>query len=133
MAVVLRLVLGFLVCALAYPTFVLFGRSPGAIGGAVWVATFTVGATVFVGVPLFAWFRGRGWLKSWQVVVGGAVAGAAASLPFLVTGWRGLLFFAAVFSAVGAAHALVFWLVAVFRNAALLPTSNTSSTGENAT
>lgn len=115
-----RVVLGFVICSIAYPLVVLSFPNPGAAAGASLVAFFTVSGAVVVGVPLFMWFKKRGWLKWWHSLLGGAVAGVVVSLPFIASGWLGFLYFAAIFSGIGALHALVFWLIAVYRNRALL-------------
>ncbi len=115
-----RVALGFLLCALGYPLVVLASGVPGAAGGAGFVAVFTVGASLIGGLPLWAWFQRNGWFKLWQSLLAGLVLGALASLPFAVAGnVYTVLFFAGVFALIGAAHALLFWLVAVCRNTEL--------------
>jgi hypothetical protein len=39
-------------------------------------------ASLLVGLPMFIFFRRRGWLKLWQIAIGGIVC----ALPFLI-GW----------------------------------------------
>ena len=116
----LRVVLGFLLCALAYPIVIIASGSSGALGGAGYVAVFTVGITVVVAWPLYAWYLKKRWFKLWQSLIGGAFAGLLASVPFAFAGsWYIAWFFASVFGGIGAAHALVFWLVAIWRNGEL--------------
>ena len=106
----------FLICALAYPLVVLLSGSVGAVGGAIMVATFTVTACL-IGIPVFAWYRARQWLTWWQFALGGGVIGIAAASPFLASGsLLGYLAIASGFGALGAAHALAFWVLAIFKN-----------------
>jgi len=127
-----RVVLGFVICSTTYPWVVLSFPNPGAAAGASLVALFTISGALVVGVPLFVWFKKRGWLKCWQSLLGGAVAGVVVSLPFLVSGWLGYLYYAGIFSGIGAFHALVFWVIAVYRNRALLSTARSSAMAETA-
>ena len=111
-----RIWVAFIVCALAYPLVVLFSGKVGAVGGAIVVATFTVIACL-LGIPVFAWYRTKGWLRWWQFAFGGCVIGIAAALPFLASGsLLSYLAIAAVFGAIGACHAAAFWLLAIFKN-----------------
>ena len=110
-----RVPLAFTVCALGYPLVVVVS-DPQHLGGAVYVATFTIAGSLILGVPAFLYFRKRSWWELWRFVVGGLAAGAIVSLPFSVAGLVPFLFFAATFSVIGAAHALAFWLIAVWNN-----------------
>jgi hypothetical protein len=115
-----RVALGFLLCALGYPLVVLASGVPGAEGGAGFVAVFTVGASMLGGLPLWAWFQRNGWFKLWQSLVAGFAIGVLASFPFAFAGNAyTALFFAATFALIGGAHALLFWLGAICRNAEL--------------
>jgi hypothetical protein len=112
-----RVVLALLVCSLVYPVALLISEGQGAAGGALLVALFTVFATVAFGVPLLAWYVRRGWFKLWQVALGGGVIGMVVSLPLgLASGARGALYFALAFAAIGVFHAVLFWLIGVWRN-----------------
>jgi len=111
-----RIWAAFLTCAFAYPLVVLFSGAAGAVGGAIMVAMFTVTACL-IGIPVLAWFRTRQWLKWWQFALGGGVIGIVAALPFLASGsLLGYLAIASGFGALGAAHAVAFWVLAIFKN-----------------
>jgi hypothetical protein len=114
-----RVLLGLLICALAYPALLLLSGGEFSIGAALWVGMFTVGATVLVGLPLLGWFFRRRWVKWWQFLLGGAVCGAVAAFPFAVAGLVPLAAVGAAFVLVGAGHGLAFWFIAVFRNTRL--------------
>lgn len=114
-----RVLLGLLVCSLAYPALMLSSGGEFRVGAALWVAMFTVGATILVGLPLLGWFFRRRWLSWWQFLLGGAACGAVAAIPFAVAGWVPFAAVGAAFVLIGAGHGLVFWFIAVFRNGRL--------------
>ena len=75
-------------------------------------------ATFIVGLPLFIFFRIRGWLRLWQITAGGfLIGGLVATLPYTH------IVFGLMFCAVGATTGLAFWTIAIFRNRALTPGS----------
>ncbi len=113
-----RVIAGFAICSLAFPLLVLL-PDHGYTGPAMFVAAFTFFGTLILGGPAFAHFRARGWFQWWRFLAGGAVAGAIVSIPFVVIGPVLYLVFVAIFSAIGAIHGVVFWLVAVWRNPAV--------------
>lgn len=120
----LRVVVALILCATGYPLAILLSGTAGAPGGAAIVGTFTLGATVLVGVPLFAWFLRRAWLAAWHAVVAGAFAGAVFAVPWALEGnFIAARRFGMLFLAVGALHGLVFWLLAVYRNKTVLAMS----------
>ena len=128
-----RILLGFLVVALAYPLLALLTGGQFGAGGALAVATFTVPVTVLLGWPAFAFFKRRGWLKWWQFGMGGLTVGAVCTLPFIigVTETNAPLstftFIVLFFAALGAIHSIAFWAIAIWRNNDL--TLQSSGTG----
>jgi hypothetical protein len=115
----IRVIVAFIVVALAYPLSVLVIGGEGGLSGALLVASFTVPATLVIGVPLFLLFRHRAWFKWWHFLAGGFVVGLACSLPFLVQGWEATALFAPYFIVFGLLHGVAFWLLAVWRNIGL--------------
>jgi hypothetical protein len=119
-----RVDFGFLLCALALPLFLLVAGDfdPGAVVLAAMATGFTVTGTALVGLPLYIWCREHRCLTLWPFLAGGVVGGAALALPFgpMLGGWEGIKFLSTYFALIGAIHATLFWLVAIFRNAALL-------------
>ncbi|HEX7892031.1 MAG TPA: hypothetical protein VF522_21965 [Ramlibacter sp.] len=111
-----RLIIGFLFCAVAYPGFILLLGGMRAMPVAAVAALFTFTSTFVLGLPLFVWHYQRGWWKLWQFLAGGSCIGALASLLFLAGGGGALIHVTPTFAMVGAAHATVFWLTAVWRN-----------------
>jgi hypothetical protein len=115
-----RLYAALIVVALAYPLGILMFARQHAFGGAMLVGTFTVGASLLLGLPLALWFVHKGWLRLWQAGLAGAVAGVLCVVPFALGGAYGLAAqFLVPFAAVGACHGAVFWLVAIFKNPVL--------------
>jgi hypothetical protein len=78
------------------------------------VASFTASASA-VGVPVYVWFRRRGWLSWWQAVLAGGVIGLACALPFAFRDPRFLVFAVPVFVNIGAIHGWLFWAIALWR------------------
>lgn len=115
-----RLYVALILVALAYPFGVLALAREFAEGGAIIIGTFTVGASLLIGLPLALWFIRRGWLKLWQAALAGAVSGLMCTLPFLLgDGLASASQFLIPFGSVGACHGIAFWLLAIFRNKAL--------------
>jgi hypothetical protein len=113
----LRVNLALAVVALAYPAlFLFFGGWD--VGGAVLVGIFTVPISVFVGIPLVAWFLRHGWFALWQALLAGAFAGLVllCAMYFL---FGGMLSAALPVMTVGALHGFVFWMIAFWRNTAI--------------
>ena len=109
----LRVGVALLIVALACPVGILLLEDQWAIGGAMIVGTFTIGASLLIGAPLVAWCIRRGWLAPWQAVLGGSLAGLLCS---------GVLFLGGLdqgplpFVLFGAAHGFAFWVLAFWRN-----------------
>lgn len=92
-------------------------------GGGIVLATYTYGSTFLFGIPLFLLFRRNSWLRWWQCIAAGALAG----LPFMAALGGFLLFpsagqspeaalssiqVSAMIVGVGAISGFAFWLVA---------------------
>jgi len=99
----------------------------------VWSPVIAIPATLLIGVPMFLWFRRRGWLKQRHVLLGGALVGAIVTLLFAILSltaspnWyyanagrfyvhsssflEGLAY-AALFVPFGVAMAWIFWAIA---------------------
>jgi len=115
-----RVYLALLVVALAYPLAILAWGREFAAGGAVLIGTFTVGASLLIGLPLALFFIRKGWLKFWHAVITGAVAGLLCTIPFFLGGGSGLAnSYLVPFAAVGATHGAAFWLLGFRKNRAL--------------
>jgi hypothetical protein len=116
-----RTIAGFLVVALAYPAYAWIN---GDLVSAFWVLWVTIPATL-IGIALFALFRARRWFAWWQFALGGALLGVLGAIPFLP---RGAVFLLPAFAAIGAAHGLLFWLVAIAGNSGLTSRSTRTPT-----
>lgn len=124
-----RFLIGVLLCALAYPGVILFlAREHWAVPISVVIAgSFTVAGSVLLALLTLAVLRRRGWLRWWQVMMGGALIGGV--LPFVSFQFSGstvdletadgimfVLFTFVWFAGVGAIHALMLWAIAVRGN-----------------
>lgn len=114
-----RVVLGFLFASLAYPAFVALAGPASSTASVLRVAAVTCGGVLLVGLPAFLWFRCRGWWQPWRYLAGGGLGGLLLALVLLKPGAGNVLFLSLVFVFGGLAHALLFWVVAVWRNPAL--------------
>lgn len=114
-----RAALGFAVAVFAYPLFVLLSGTPDAWGGALRVGGVTAIGVLGLGLPAFYVFRCKGWWQPWRFIAGGALGGLVCALFMTDPGAPNFLFFAVVFALGGAAHAVLFWFVAAWRNPAL--------------
>jgi hypothetical protein len=114
-----RVILAFVVIPLLYPLSGLVSGDQQGIAGAIWIASFTIPATVVIGIPLFVLFRRRAWFQWWHFLVGGLVIGLACALPFLFRGWEIAALFAPYFAVFGLLHGAAFWLLAIWRNTGL--------------
>ena len=112
-----RIIAGFLVVALAYPGYAWIR---GDLVSAFWVVWVTIPATL-IGIALFALFRTRHWFEWWHFALGGALLGGLAAMPFFL---GGAVFLLPAFAAIGAAHGLLFWLVAIVGNTGLTTRSS---------
>lgn len=129
-----RVVIGFVVCALAVPVgaFLAFAVKSGSIGQQVLLSSlltagYSVPAVCLVGIPGYLVMR-RHSLRPGAVVAFGAAAGALLSLPFFGAGWLGGVEWMGILIVLGAAHALLFRLVALWKN----PQAGAPATGPSA-
>jgi hypothetical protein len=111
-----RAALAFAVAVFAFPLFVLLLGQPDAWGGALRVGAITVTGVVVIGAPAFLVFRCRGWWEPWRFILGGTLGGLLCAPVFMATGAPTFWFFAILFALGGACHALLFWLIAAWRN-----------------
>jgi hypothetical protein len=127
----LRVVLGILAVAFFVPT-ASFLASHGH-NGFFFPCLVTVPSALFLALPSFIYLRNRGWLDLGHFVWAGLATGVLCfivqltlfrswSAPLLTAG---MLFWAAL----GAAHATIFWGVAVLGNRALRPNHSMHSDG----
>lgn len=114
-----RVLLAFLLAVSVFPGIILFSGAHDAWQGALRVGSVTAISVLGPGVPGFIYFRCRGWWRPWQFVVGGVLGGLLGGVVFLQTDAANFGFLLAMFAAAGAGHALLFWLVAVWRNPGL--------------
>lgn len=114
-----RVAIAFALLVLAHVAFAVAMRREFGTAGALTVAAAGVGGLVVLGVPAFVVFRRRGWLSWWQFATGGAALGLACAVPFAVGGGTLAVALAPTFAALGMLHAVLFWLIAIWRNKAL--------------
>ncbi|MBL0291897.1 MAG: hypothetical protein IPQ15_14970 [Betaproteobacteria bacterium] len=108
-----RIVVAFVVVAVTLPLIAWFSGGEQSVRNLAMVAGFTLPATA-VGIPVFLWFRRRGWLRWWQSTAGGVGIGLLSALPFALRDPGFLAFAVPAFANIGAAHGLLFWLLAVW-------------------
>lgn len=124
-----RVALAFAVAVFAFPLFVLLSGRPDAWGGALRVGAITVTGVLVLGVPAFLFFRYRRWWELWRFMLGGALGGVLCAPVFMATAAPSFWFFAILFALGGACHALLFWLMAAWRNPELTTPSQYSLPG----
>jgi hypothetical protein len=116
-----RVILGFLVAPALVPAGVIAlmaAQGTRLDGDALMVpaiyAAFTYGAAAILGAPLFALFSRLRWSRWWQYLLGGAAIGLAIVLPFAVMTPEDVTIApVGLVTALGAASALAFWLLAI--------------------
>jgi hypothetical protein len=119
-----RIVAGFLIAPILLPVVTVVvtlqadfsvGQFKAGFALACILAVFTYATALIVGVPVFAWYRRRGWFEPWQFAVGGGLLGL---LPMPVIALFGPvpLFLGPVLSVIGLLSALLFWFLAVRGN-----------------
>lgn len=111
-----RIALAFAVAVFAYPMFILLSGTPDAWGGALRVASVTVTGVLGLGLPAFYLFRCKGWWQPWRFIVGGMLGGLLCAAFMLDVSASNFPLFAVVFALGGAAHAVLFWFIAAWRN-----------------
>jgi hypothetical protein len=114
-----RVVVTFVVFALAWPLCALVFRGAFGPAGALTLAGVTFVATVVLGIPAFVLLCRRGWLDVWQFTLGGALVGALCAVPFAIAGAALFTALLPTFAILGAAHGALFWAFAVWRNGKL--------------
>jgi hypothetical protein len=114
----IRVISAFFLVALSLPllAFVSGGINPAQ--NMLIIGSFTVPATI-IGAPIFQVLRRRGQLTALNCTLSGAVLGFVCAAPFALTDAPLLVFVVPAFSAIGALHGLLFWLLAVSWNHAL--------------
>jgi ABC-type tungstate transport system substrate-binding protein len=115
-----RVVATFTAFALAYPLLAAVMRGEFGAAGTLTLAGVTIAATVILGVPVFVLLCRRGWLGWWQFGCAGAAIGVACLLPFAVGGSALIGALLPTFLVLGAVHGVLFWALAIWRNATLL-------------
>ena len=88
-------------------------------GWAPFALLITVPATLFVAVPLFLVFRKLGWVKWWQVCLGGALVGflSPLAIQLMDAPSHGFWISLTVLSVpLGAVAGFVFWCIGVYKN-----------------
>jgi hypothetical protein len=111
-----RVVLGFLVCGLAYPLVVLTQGGGHVQEAATLIAAIALLALLLIGLPIVILCFFKRWFRLWQFVLAGAFTALLVGTPFLRSTPPFWLFLAVV----GSAHGLLFWLVAIYRNRSLV-------------
>ncbi len=112
----LRICIAFFMVALAFPAVIfLLEPSRHSFFVAMLFGAFTVGVSLFVGLPLVALCLRRGWVKVWHASVVGALAGLGCSAPlfFLFGGFSPYGFVLVLW---GALHGVAFGVLAFWRN-----------------
>jgi ABC-type tungstate transport system substrate-binding protein len=115
-----RVAITFALFASAYPLLAFVMRGAFGPAGALTLAGVTTAATVVLGVPAFILMCRRGWLEWWQLLCGGAAIGFVCALPFAIAGSALVLALIPTFLVLGAAHGVLFWGLAIWRNAGLV-------------
>jgi hypothetical protein len=110
-----RVISAFVLVALSLPLIAFFGGGVDPVQSMLIIGTFTIPATA-IGVPIFQTLRRRGQLTALNCMLSSTALGFACATPFALTHARLLAFVVPFFSAIGALHGLVFWLLAVWRN-----------------
>jgi hypothetical protein len=117
----MRIILGFVAAALWLPLLELLAGAVTGGYGRFWffmTAIFTVPLTILLAVPLFCLWRRR--ITFWRCVFAGLAIGIVGAVIFLVTtNPLAALNSSPLLIVAGVLSSLVFWVIAVWRNAAL--------------
>lgn len=110
-----RIIAAFVFCTIGVPVLVsaLDNWNVSIAFPALLVTAF---GTLFLGLPMYRYYRHRGWLRLHQFVLGGGSLGLVISLLVLFDGGRATIQAGAIFVPMGAIHGLVFWIVGVWNN-----------------
>ncbi|HVK31683.1 MAG TPA: hypothetical protein VM845_04160 [Burkholderiaceae bacterium] len=128
-----RFYAALIVVALMYPIGVLASGAKQALMGALVGGIVTVGTALLLGLTMALWFLHKGWFKAWQAVCGGGCIGALVAMIFALDPLtRPLSELLPALSGIGALHGLAFWVLAFFRNAALVARSRAQRSGGSA-
>lgn len=114
-----RVVATFAFLVLSHLVFAFAMHGDFGVAGTLTVAAVGVAAILVLGIPAFLLLRRRSWFRAWQFVAGGAVLGLLCTIPFATGGVTVAASLAPLFVAIGALHGLIFWFLAIWRNAAL--------------
>jgi hypothetical protein len=115
----IRVFSAFIVVAFGLPLLAFFGGGVDPVQSLLIIGMFTVPATA-IGAPVFQALRQRGQLTALNCALSSAALGLVCAAPFALTHARLVAFVVPAFSAIGALHGLVFWLIAVWRNRSLM-------------
>ncbi len=110
-----RVISAFVLVAFGLPLVAFFGGGVDPVQSMLIIGIFTVPATT-IGWPIFQALRRCGQLTALNCALSSAALGFVCAAPFALTHARLLAFVVPAFSAIGALHGLVFWLLAVWRN-----------------
>lgn len=111
-----RVLTALFIVALAFPALVIALGIHATLGGAL-----AAGAKIFVtilalGLPALGCFCRFQWWQLWRFIAGGTLGGALCALPFAGSATFNFGFLVLVFALIGAAIAVPFWALAIWRN-----------------
>lgn len=119
----LRVLIGFIGCALLVPIICYFLGVFGAFVGLLAIATIFL--TALVVFPIFSIFYANKWFKLWQAILAGGFIAIFIWLLLALDGekFRDFAWFF-LFAPIGMAHGLLFWLIAIWDNTRLIKSEN---------
>lgn len=115
----------FIFIALLYPAVAFISDGKHSIGGLIAAASITLPATFMIGMPVFLFLKHRNWLSCKPLAVGGGSIGILCSLPVLSFAGHDHIKVILTCCCIGAAHGIIFWFLAIWRNKNITNTSTT--------